>query len=114
VEEVEGVGGGAGKGVAVEDFFGEGTDEGLAAEFTAEALLGLSQDVLDVEGAVGGLEYVFDDGDIRLTFMVGSPRPAGLGWTESAKGAELGMGRGFEDIQELIAREGIGVWRCGS
>ena len=112
MEEVESVGGGAGEGVAVEDFLGEGTDEGLTAQFTAEALLGLSQDVLDVEGAVGGLEYVFDDGDIRLTFMVGSLRAAGFGWTESAEGAELGMGRGFEDIQELIARDGIVILGC--
>jgi len=109
VEEVEGVGGGAGKGVAVEDFFGEGTDEGLAAEFAVEALLGLSQDVFDVEGARGGLEYVFDNGDVRLTFWARHRLPAGFGWTEGAEGAEVGVSGRFEDIEELIAGKGIVV-----
>jgi hypothetical protein len=109
VEEVEGVGGGAGEGVAVEDFFGEGADEGLAAEFAVEALLGLSQDVFDVEGAGGGLEYVFDNGDVRLTFLAGDWSLTGFGWTEGAEGAELGVGIGFEDIEELIAGKGIVV-----
>ena len=114
MEEVEGVGGGADEGVAVEDFFGEGTDEGLAAEFTAEALLGLNEDVLDVKGAWGGLEYVFDDGDVRLTFLAWDGPCPGFGGAEGAEGTELSVSCGFEDIEELIAGEGIVVWGSNS
>ena len=109
MEEVEGVGGGAGEGVAVEDFLGEGADEGLATEFTVEALLSLSEDVGDVEGARGGLEYVLNDGDIRLTFLAGDRTLAGFGRTEGAEGAELGVSSRFEDIEELITGEGVVV-----
>jgi hypothetical protein len=109
VEEVEGVGGGAGEGMAVEDFLGEGADEGLAAEFAVEALLSLGEDVLDVEGACGGLEYVFDDGDIRFTFMAWDGACPGFGGVEGAEGAELSVRSGFEDIEELITGEGVVV-----
>jgi hypothetical protein len=106
--EVEGVGGGTDEGLAVEDFLGEGADEGLAAELAVEALLGLGEDVLDVEGTWGGFEYVFDDGDIGLTFMSGEAAAAPGRGAEGAEGAELGMGDGFERIEELIVGEGFG------
>jgi hypothetical protein len=110
VGEVEGVGGGAHESLAVEDFLGEGADQGVAAELAPEALLGLGENVLDVEGAWGRLEYVFSDGDIRHTFAGGRAATAGGRGAQGAEGTELGVCRYFEDIEELVAGEGWGVW----
>jgi len=110
VGEVEGVGGGAHESLAVEDFLGEGADQGVAAELATEALLGLGEDVLDVEGAWGSLEYVFGDGDIRLTFVGGRAATAGGRGAQGAEGTELGVCRVFQDIEELITSEGLGGW----
>jgi len=95
VGEIEGVGGRAHEGLAVEDLLGEGADQGVTTELAAEALLGLSEDVVDVEGTAGGLEYVFDYGDIGLTFLGGWAAAAGGGGAQGAESAEVGVRRVF-------------------
>ena len=67
-QKVEGVGGRAGEGVLVEDLFSEGADEGLAVELAAAIFFGTLDNVVDMEGAFCGYEYVIYNIHIRLTF----------------------------------------------
>ena len=52
------LGGRAAVGVLVQDLFGQGADEGLAPELTAVVPFGAEDDLVDMEGAFGGNEYV--------------------------------------------------------
>jgi hypothetical protein len=102
LEEVKGVGGGAGEGILIEHLFGEGADERLAAEWAMVLLPGALEDVSDMEGAFGGQEYVIYNIHIRLTFGPGrGDRPLG-GAAERAQGAKLSRCAGFEDINEVV------------
>jgi len=106
MHQIEGVGGGAGEGVLIQDLFGQGADQGLAAEAYAIGLAGLLEDVLDMQGATGLDEYVIDDLDVRFTCRT-RPRPGrSLPRAQGAQGAELSLGRFFEDIEEILARQG--------
>ena len=69
LKQIEGVGGGAPEGVFVEDLFGEGADQGLAAEFDAEGQARLEDDLVNMQRAAGGQEYILDNIHIRLTFL---------------------------------------------
>jgi len=42
----------------IQDFFGQGADEGLTPELAAVVLLGAQDNLIDMEGAFGGDEYV--------------------------------------------------------
>jgi hypothetical protein len=61
VEEVEGVGGGAGEGMMVEHLLGEGADEGFAADGAVMELLGAAQDFVEVEGALFLCKYIYSN-----------------------------------------------------
>jgi hypothetical protein len=104
LEQVKGVGGGAGEGVLVEDLFGQGADQGLSSEWSPVVLLGALEDIGDMEGAFGGQEYVIYYIHIRLTFGAGRGRRALFGPTEGAQGAKLSQGACFKDIKEVIFR----------
>jgi len=66
----------------VQDFFGEGTDEGFAAELAVVVILSALDDVVDMEGGFGSQEYVIYDIHIRLTLATG------LGWWALFSAAE--------------------------
>jgi hypothetical protein len=66
----------------VQDFFGEGTDEGFAAELAVVVILSALDDVVDMEGGFGSQEYVIYDIHIRLTL------DTGLGWWALFSAAE--------------------------
>jgi hypothetical protein len=86
----------------VEDLFGEGADQRLAAERAVELLFGALDNVVDVERAFGGEEYVIYDIHIRLTSGIGSGGGALFGAAEGAQGAELSEGVIFKDFDEVI------------
>jgi hypothetical protein len=54
VEQVKGVGGGAAEGILVKHLFGQGTDEGLAVQFTVVLFLGALDNVGNVKGSFSG------------------------------------------------------------
>jgi hypothetical protein len=60
VQEVEGVGGGAGEGVMVEDLLGEGADQGFAADGAVVELVGTAEDFVEVEGALFLFKYIYN------------------------------------------------------
>jgi len=83
----------------VQDLFGQGADQGLAPEGTAVVLFGALDNVVNMEGAFGGDEYVMDEIHVRLPARLG--RAAFLGTAQRAQGAELGEGGVFQDIEEV-------------
>jgi hypothetical protein len=103
MHQIEGVGGGAGESVLIENLFGQGADQGLTAEPPAMGLARLLQDVLDMEGASGFQKYVINDLDIRFTFRASSGPERSSAWAQRAQSAELSMGGFFEDIEEILA-----------
>jgi len=107
LKEIEGVGGGAGEGVLIEDLFGQGADEGLAAQLAAVVFLGAGNNLVDMEGAVGGGEYIMNKSHIRLTFWRVGRGFAVLGTPEGAQGAELSEGRVFKDLNEVVFVERV-------
>jgi len=86
----------------VEDLFGQGADEGLAAELAAVVPFGALEDVIDVEGAFSGHEYVINYIHIRPTPFRGRGAFAVLGAAQGAQGAELGEAGVFEDFDEVV------------
>jgi hypothetical protein len=86
----------------IQDFFGQGADEGLAPELAAVVLAGAQDNLIDMEGAFGGSEYVMDDIHIRLAIRLRLRAFAILGAAQGAQGAELGEGGIFEDIEEVV------------
>jgi hypothetical protein len=59
-------------------------------------------DVGDMEGALGGREYVIYDIHIRLTFGVGREGWSLGGAAEGAQGTKLSQFTGFKDFNEVI------------
>jgi hypothetical protein len=109
VQQSKGVGGGPREGVLIEHFFGQGADQGFPAEFAAVLFERLGQNVVNVEGAMGILEYVFDYIHIRLTFLCGC-RWRGLGFSpQGSEGFELRTGGCFQYFQQFIMGDGI-IW----
>jgi len=88
----------------VQYFFGQGTDEGLAPEGTAVVPFGAEDDLVDMEGAFGGNEYVIYYIHIRLAARLRGQAFAFVGAAEGAEGAELGEGGIFEHIEEVVFR----------
>jgi hypothetical protein len=86
----------------VEHLFGQGADEGLAVEGTVVVPLGAQDDLVNMEGAFGGHEYVIYYLQIRLAARLGRAWVGFLGAAEGAEGAELGEGGVFEDIEEVV------------
>jgi hypothetical protein len=85
----------------VQNLFGQGTDQGLAPELTAVVPFGAEDDLVDMEGAIGGNEYVINYIHIRLAARFGRRAFAFLGAAEGAEGAELGEGGSFKDLKEV-------------
>ena len=106
MDEVEGIGGGAGESVLIQDLLGQGTDHGLAVELAVEVFLGTFHDFLDVEGAFSGYEYVIYNCHIRPTFGPGWWSRALGGSAEGTQSAELGESSRFEDLDEIV----FGYW----
>jgi hypothetical protein len=79
----------------VQDLFREGADQGLAPEWAAVVLFGALDDVVDVEGAFGGCEYVMYYLHIRRASWRGRRAFAFLGAAQGAQSAELGECRIF-------------------
>jgi hypothetical protein len=100
--EVKGVGGGADEGVLIQDLLGEGADQGLAAELAVVILFGVLEDVGDMQGSLGGSEYVYYYIHIRLTFRLGGGGFAVLGTAQGAHGTELRKAGGFKDFEEVV------------
>jgi hypothetical protein len=88
----------------VQDLLGQGTDQGLAPEWTAVVPFGAEDDLVDMEGAFGGNEYVKYYIHIRLVARFGWRAFAFVGAAEGAEGAELGEGGIFEDFEEVVFR----------
>jgi hypothetical protein len=86
----------------IEHLLGQGADQGLALEGAVEVPFGALEDVVDMEGAFGGEEYVIYDIHIRLTFGAGTEGGALFGAAEGAQGAELSQGAVFEDFNEVV------------
>jgi len=86
----------------IEHLLGQGADQGLTVERAVEVLFGVLDDVVDMEGAFGGSEYVIYDIHIRLTFGAGRAGGALFGAAEGAQGAELSQGAVFEDFNEVV------------
>ena len=107
MKEVEGVGGGTGEGVLVQNLFGEGADQGLASELAVIAFFGALDDVVDMEGAFGGQEQVMNYIHIRLTIWLGGRGLGLFGAAQGAQGAELGKRSIFKDIDEVVFIERI-------
>src|SRR6266446_2201739 len=101
-QQSEGVGSDAGESVSVQDLFGEGADQRLAAELAVEIFLGPVDDVVDVEGAFGREEYVIHDLHVRLAFGFGRCAWALLGAAQSTQGAELRQGGIFKNFNEVV------------
>jgi hypothetical protein len=101
-QEIEGVGGGAGEGVLVQDFFGQGADEGFTVELAVVVLFGALDDVVDVERLLGRKEYVVYNIHIRLTLRLWRRGFAVFRSAEGTQGAELGQCGIFQDINEVI------------
>jgi hypothetical protein len=102
LQEVEGVGGGAGEGVLIQDLLGEGADEGFAVELAVVVLFGALDDVVDVDGGLGRQEYVIYYSHIRLALRLQRRTFAVLGAAEGAQGAELGECCSFKDFNEIV------------
>jgi hypothetical protein len=85
----------------VQNLFGQGADEGLALEWTAVVLFGALDDLVDVEGAFGGCEYVIYYIHIRLASGLGRRAFAFLGTAQGAQSAKLGERGVFEDVEEV-------------
>jgi hypothetical protein len=111
-KEIEGVGGGAGESVLVEDLFGQGADQGLATKLAAVIHFGALDDFVDMQGPLGGDEYVINDIHIRLLFGAGWGGWALLGAAQGAQGSELSQGGVFEDLDEIVFIERVhGVYK---
>jgi hypothetical protein len=107
LEQIEGVRGGAPKGLFVEDLLGEGADQGLAAEFDAEGQARLEDDLVNMQRAAGGQEYILDKIHIRLTFLFILICEWGGFFPERSQRFELSVSRRFQNFQQFNARE----WR---
>jgi hypothetical protein len=86
----------------VQNLFGQGADEGFPVELAAAVFFGALDDVVDVEGPLGGQEYVIYNIHIRLTFQLGRRSFAVFRTAEGTQGAELGKCRMFKDIDEVV------------
>jgi hypothetical protein len=100
--EVKGVGGGADEGVLIQDLLGEGADQGLAAELAVVILFGALEDVGDMQGSLGGSEYVYNNANIRLTFRPGGGGFSVLSAAQGAQGTEMRKAGGFKDFKEVV------------
>jgi hypothetical protein len=85
----------------VQDLFGQGADQGLAPERAAVVPFGAEDDLVDMEGAFGGNEYVMYYIHIRLVARLRGRAFAFVGAAEGAEGAELGEGGIFQDLKEF-------------
>jgi len=65
-------------------------------------LFGALDDLVDMEGAFGGEEYVIYEIHTGLAFGFGGGTLAEFGAAQGAQGAELSEGGIFEDINEVI------------
>jgi len=90
LKEVEGVGGGAAKGVVVQDAFGQGTGQGLAAELAAVELVSPADDFVEVQGGFGFFKYIYNYSHVRGRLSRASGAAA-RGTAQEAEGSELGM-----------------------
>ena len=72
-----------------------------------EVFLGPLDEVVDMQRAFGGQEYVMQDLHVRLTFRFGRRASAVFGATQSTQGAELREGCIFKDFKEFIFVQGI-------
>jgi hypothetical protein len=86
----------------IQDFLGQGADQGLAAELAAVILFGALEDVRDMQGTFGGCEYVNNYVHIRLAFWLGCGGLSVLGAAQGAQGTELRETYGFQDFDEVI------------
>ena len=86
----------------VEHLFGESADEGLPPKWTMVVLFGALDDVGDMEGTLGGQEYVIYYSHIRLALRLQRRTFAVLGAAEGAQGAELGECCSFKDFNEIV------------
>jgi hypothetical protein len=102
LEEVKGIGSGAGEGILVEHLFGESADQGLPPEWTMVVLFGALEDVGDMEGTLGDHEYVIYYIHIRLTFGAGRDGRSLGGAAEGAQGTKLSQCTVFKDFNEVI------------
>jgi hypothetical protein len=85
----------------IQNLFGQGADQGLAPEWTAVVPFGAEDDLVDMEGAFGGNEYVMYYIHIRLASRLRRRAFAFLGPAQGAEGAELGEGGIFEDLKKV-------------
>jgi hypothetical protein len=95
--------------VVIEDLFGQGADQGLAAQRATMELLGVADDLVEVEGAFGLFQYIYDY--IYIGLSLGGTFGAAAGSAAGqAQGAELGVSGCFQDFEEFLASEGM--WVC--
>jgi hypothetical protein len=102
LQQIEGVGGGADEDVVVQDFFGQGADQGFPAKGAVVVFLGALDNVVDVEGCPGCKEYFIYNIHIRLTLRLERSDFSVRGTAEGAQGAELSQCRIFQDINEIV------------
>jgi hypothetical protein len=105
VEEVEGVGGGPAEGVLVEDLFGQGADQRLAAELAPVLFKDAGDDLVEMQGLAGLGEDGLNQSDAGSRWGQDLGALGGRA-AEQVQGTELGMGGGFEDFEEILALEG--------
>jgi hypothetical protein len=98
----EGVFAGAAETVAAGDLFGEGRDQAVAVDGEAELGVDAGEQVGDVQGGAGLLEYVESHVNLGQTFLA---RRTGGGCgsvAEAADGAQLGVEGGFKSGKDYI------------
>jgi hypothetical protein len=86
----------------VQDFFGQGADEGFAVELAVVVLFGALDDVGDVERLLGCKEYVIYNIHIGLTLRLWRRGFAVFRSAEGTQGSELGKCSSLKDINEII------------
>jgi len=110
VEEVEGVGGGAGEGVMVQNLLGQGADQGFAADGPMVELLGAAEDFVEVERAIFFCQDIYYYIYIRHR-LSGAFWAAAFGAAQQTESTELGVGAFFKDVKEILAGEGLRLGR---
>jgi hypothetical protein len=86
------------KGLLIEDFLGQGGNEGFTTELLAIALRRFLEDLVDMKGTAVSFEYILNNRYIRLTLSASS-FGSGARAAQAPHRSQLSFHRLFEYIQ---------------
>jgi len=72
VAQIKGIARHPAKGLLIEDFLGQGGDQGFPTKLLAVALRCFLEDLVNVKGTAVSFEYILNNRCIRLTFSASS------------------------------------------